>query len=68
VRELARRVAALEARDREEALDDADRARLERARLRAARAARRAVLADALADRLHEARPAPERTDTLGLP
>jgi len=57
VRALAARVAELEARDAADPLDEDDRARLERARTRAARAAQRALLADALADRLAAVRP-----------
>jgi hypothetical protein len=57
VRALGARVAELEAQDAAEPLDEEDRARLERARTRAARAAQRALLADALADRLAAVRP-----------
>ena len=57
VRALGARVAELEAQDAAEPLDEDDRARLERARTRAARAAQRALLADALADRLAAVRP-----------
>ncbi len=53
VRALDARVAAMERVEREEGLDDASRAALDRARLRLARAADRARLADDLADRLH---------------
>jgi len=57
IRALGARVAELEARAEEEPLDDDDLARLARARQRAARAAQRALMADALADRLAEVRP-----------
>ena len=65
VRALAARVTELERRDAESPLDEDDRARLERARHRAARAAERAVLADELADRLAAAR-APRRPTSSG--
>jgi hypothetical protein len=58
-------VTELERRDAESPLDEEDRARLERARHRAARAAERAVLADELADRLAAAR-APRGSTSSG--
>lgn len=58
VRELAARVAELERLERLDELDEEGRARLDSLRLRAARAARRAGLADELADRIAELRPA----------
>jgi hypothetical protein len=56
LRRLAERLAALEQADAAGELDDDDRARLVGLRLRCARAADRARLADELADRVAEAR------------
>lgn len=56
VRALSARVEAMERVEREDGLDDAARAALDRARLRLARAADRARLADDLSDRLHALR------------
>lgn len=61
VRELARRVGELERADGLGELDDEGRARLDALRLRAARAARRAGLADELSDRLAGLRPSGPR-------
>ena len=58
VRALASTVARLEAHEVEHGLDEEGEARLARARVRAARAAQRAVLADEIADRLAGLRPA----------
>lgn len=52
VRELSQRVDRMQRVADEQALDDADRMQLDRARVRLARAVERAQLADALADGL----------------
>jgi hypothetical protein len=57
VRALGATVARLERLAADGQLDEDGLARLARARVRAARAAERAVLADAIADRLAELRP-----------
>ena len=66
VRALAATVARLEAQEVEHGLDEAGVARLERARVRVARAAERALLADGLADRLAEMRPRERATPSGG--
>jgi hypothetical protein len=60
VRELAERIAALERIDALGELDDDGRVRLDGLRLRCARATRRAVLADELAERVGAMRARPE--------
>jgi hypothetical protein len=60
VRALASTVARLEAQEAEGGLDDDGEIRLARARLRAARATERALLADEIADRLAALRPRPQ--------
>ena len=57
VRALAEKVARLEAGARERHLSDEERARLDRARAKVARATDRALLADALADHMNDLRP-----------
>lgn len=57
VRALARVAERLERQEAEAGLDDEGEMRLARARIRAARAADRAMLADQIADRLAELRP-----------
>jgi hypothetical protein len=66
VRALASTVARLEAQEAEAGLDDDGEARLVRARLRAARAAERALLADQIADSLAEVRKTGRRTSATG--
>lgn len=61
VRALASTVSRLEAQGVEDGLDEDGEARLARARIRAARAAERALLADEIADRLAELKPAAGR-------
>jgi hypothetical protein len=61
VRRLAERVARFEEADAMGELDDEGRARLDALRVRAARAAERAQLADHLADMVAEARAAARR-------
>jgi hypothetical protein len=63
VRALARVADRLAQQEAESGLDDDGEMRLARARLRAARAADRALLADQIADRLAELRP-----ETPGVP
>lgn len=57
VRALAQVAERLERQEAEAGLDDEGEMRLARARIRAARAADRAMLADQIADRLAELRP-----------
>jgi len=64
VRALASTVARLEAHGVEHGMDEETEALLARARIRAARAAERAVLADAIADRLAELKPSPARANS----
>ncbi len=55
VRAIAADIARLEARDREDGLDDDERVELARLRIQAERASTRAMLADELADRIDQA-------------